>query len=247
MRLAKCVRIISLRLIYPQKMKIKAVLLMASAATIMACSNNHSTNMEIKTEADKFSYSIGMDIGKNIKDQSIDSLNVDLLLNGLRDILDSTGEPKFTFEESQQEIQSYLTKLREEKAATAKNAGASFLAENAKKEGVVVTESGLQYEILKEGNGPKPSAEDEVTVHYHGTLTDGTVFDSSVERGEPATFPLNRVIQGWTEGVQLMSVGSKYRFTIPSELAYGDQGAGQLIQGGATLVFDVELLKIGNK
>lgn len=244
MRLKKWLRIISLRQIYLVKMKIKSVLLMAGAASIMACTNNQTSNMEIKTDADKFSYSVGMDIGKNIQDQAIDSLNVELLLNGLRDILDTTGEPKFTFEESQQEIQNYLTKVREEKTAAAKTAAAGFLAENAKKEGVTVTESGLQYEVITEGSGAKPTAEQEVTVHYHGTLPDGTVFDSSVDRGEPATFPLNRVIPGWTEGVQLMNVGSKYRFVIPSELAYGDQGAGQLIQPGATLVFEVELLSI---
>ncbi|MEM7697499.1 MAG: FKBP-type peptidyl-prolyl cis-trans isomerase, partial [Verrucomicrobiota bacterium] len=120
-----------------------------------------------------------------------------------------------------------------------------FLEDNAKKDGVTTTSSGLQYEVITEGDGAKPAATDTVTVHYHGTLIDGTVFDSSVERGQPTSFPLNRVISGWTEGLQLMPTGSKYRFTIPSDLAYGDRGAGTDIPPGATLVFEVELIKIG--
>ena len=134
--------------------------------------------------------------------------------------------------------------MRAANAGKKKEDGIKFLAENGKKKGVTTTASGLQYEVLKEGTGPKPLATDQVNVHYHGTLIDGKVFDSSVERGEPITFPLQGVIKGWTEGVQLMPVGSKWRFTIPSDLAYGDQGAGEDIGPGETLIFDVELLGI---
>ncbi|MEM6916565.1 MAG: FKBP-type peptidyl-prolyl cis-trans isomerase, partial [Verrucomicrobiota bacterium] len=145
----------------------------------------------------------------------------------------SEEEISAAFEESQEMV---------EKAKAA--VGQEFLDENAKKEGVEITESGLQYEVLEEGDGPKPSATDNVTVHYHGTLIDGTVFDSSVDRGSPASFPLNRVIPGWTEGVQLMPVGSKFRFTIPYDLAYGERGSPPKIEPYSTLIFEVELLEI---
>ena len=138
-----------------------------------------------------------------------------------------------------------MAKQSEVKAQRAKQEGIDFLANNAAKEGVTVTASGLQYEVLTAGSGKSPVATDLVTVHYHGTLIDGTVFDSSVERGEPASFPLNGVIPGWTEGLQLMQEGGKTRFYIPSELAYGDRAASELIGPGSTLIFDVELIKVG--
>jgi FKBP-type peptidyl-prolyl cis-trans isomerase FklB len=149
-------------------------------------------------------------------------------------------------EGANQIVQDFFQKESVKEGALAKEEGINFLADNAKRSEVTTTASGLQYEVLQAGEGAQPLATDEVTVHYTGKLLDGTVFDSSVDRGEPATFPLNRVIRGWTEGVQLMKVGAKYRFYIPSDLAYGDQGAGADIKPGSTLIFDVELIKIGN-
>ena len=150
-------------------------------------------------------------------------------------------------EEAHKIINEYLQALQEKLTAAAKEAGEKFLAENKTKEGVKTTASGLQYVVEKQGTGIRPTASDEVTVHYTGKLLDGTVFDSSVERGEPATFPLNRVIPGWTEGVQLMQEGSKYRFFIPSDLAYGPQGIPNAIPPHSTLIFDVELIKVNHK
>ncbi|MCM2678393.1 FKBP-type peptidyl-prolyl cis-trans isomerase [Echinimonas agarilytica] len=149
--------------------------------------------------------------------------------------------------ERMEAVQALQAKMEEEQAKAteeAKAAGVAFLAENAKKEGIVVTESGLQYEVVEAGEGDSPAATDTVEVHYRGTLIDGTQFDSSYDRGQPATFPLNQVIAGWTEGVQLMKPGSKYRFYIPSDLAYGERGAGDSVPGNSTLIFDVELLSV---
>jgi FKBP-type peptidyl-prolyl cis-trans isomerase len=147
-------------------------------------------------------------------------------------------------EQAYQVFQSCLTAIQQESAQNNKVEASKFLEENAKREGVSTTESGLQYEVLLAADGPKPKETDRVSVHYHGTLIDGTVFDSSVDRGEPAQFALNGVIPGWTEGIQLMSVGSKYKFYLPADLAYGDNGAGDVIQPGAMLIFEVELLEI---
>jgi FKBP-type peptidyl-prolyl cis-trans isomerase FklB len=144
-------------------------------------------------------------------------------------------------------IQKYFTAAMDRKADAAKAKGKEFLEKNGKREGVTTTASGLQYEVMKMGSGEKPKETDEVSVHYHGTLTDGKVFDSSVDRGEPATFPLNGVISGWTEALQLMPVGSKFKIFLPSDLAYGAQGAGEMIGPHETLVFEVELLKINQK
>ncbi|MGB0167079.1 MAG: FKBP-type peptidyl-prolyl cis-trans isomerase [Luteibaculum sp.] len=224
---------------------IKTLCVAGILASGIACNNasNQNNNMEINTDAEKFSYSLGMDIGQNVKDSEFDSLQVELLLNGIRDVINE-GEPKFTLEESQQFVRDYLTKLQDQKSQANLDKGEQYLAENAKREGVVTLESGLQYEIMKEGNGPKPSATDQVKTHYHGTLIDGTVFDSSVDRGEPATFPVNRVIPGWTEALQLMPVGSKWKLYIPSELAYGERGTRGAIGPNETLIFEVELLEI---
>jgi FKBP-type peptidyl-prolyl cis-trans isomerase FklB len=143
-----------------------------------------------------------------------------------------------------QVLQDYFGKLAAEKSAQAGEAGLEYLTKNGAKEGVITTESGLQYEVMTEGSGAKPNADDQVTVHYHGMLTDGTVFDSSVDRGEPAQFGVTQVIPGWIEALQLMSIGDKWKLTIPSALAYGDKGAGGLIGPGETLVFEVELIGI---
>lgn len=156
-------------------------------------------------------------------------------------------EPKMPIDEAQKVLNEYMTDLQKKAEAKAREAGEKFLAENKMKEGVKVTPSGLQYVVVKEGEGAMPTAEDEVTVHYTGKLLDGTVFDSSVNRGEPATFPLNRVIPGWTEGVQLMKEGAKYTFFIPSDLAYGAQGVPNAIPPHSTLIFDVELIKVVKK
>jgi FKBP-type peptidyl-prolyl cis-trans isomerase len=194
----------------------------------------------LKTDAQKLGYAIGQDVGRNVS-RFKDLMDVDTLISSINDAM-AGKEEKMT----QAEISEVFVKLPALIAEGNKKKGDAFLAENKKKKGVIVTDSGLQYEVIKAAEGEKPKATDSVTVHYHGTLMDGTVFDSSVDRGEPTTFPLNGVIPGWTEGVQLMSVGSKYRFTIPFSLAYGERGAGQKIGPNSTLVFDIELIKINN-
>ena len=182
-------------------------------------------------------------MGQQLRGMGVKDLNIEDFTNAVRCVFENK-EPEVKPEEAQQVINAYLQELEAKATKVAKEAGAKFLEENAKNEGVKVTASGLQYTVEKEGTGASPKATDEVTVHYTGRLLDGTVFDSSVSRGEPATFPLNRVIPGWTEGVQLMSEGAKYRFFIPYQLAYGERGAGAAIPPFAALVFDVELIKV---
>lgn len=199
---------------------------------------------------DKLSYALGIGIGSQLVGMGAKGLNIDDFAQAVKDVI--SGTPlKVNNAEAQSLVQAFFQEQEEKQRAAAaeagkvaKAAGESFLAENAKKEGVVVLPSGLQYQVLKEGNGKKPSATDQVKCHYEGTLIDGTIFDSSYQRNEPATFGLNQVIAGWTEGVQLMSEGSKYRFFIPYNLAYGERGAGAQIPPFAALVFDVELLKV---
>ena len=195
---------------------------------------------------DKLSYSWGLLMGSQLKGMGVVNLNPDDFCNGVKAIFEGT-KPEIEISEAQQIINEYLQELQKKAEAQAREAGEAFLAENAKKEGVKVTSTGLQYIVDKEGTGAQPTAEDEVTVHYTGKLLDGTVFDSSVNRGEPATFPLNRVIPGWTEGVQLMKEGAKYTFFIPSDLAYGPQGVPNAIPPPSTLIFDVELIKVNKK
>ena len=196
----------------------------------------------LETDEDRLSYSLGVLISENLKQQNFEDLNLDLLYQGIGQ--NTAGESQLTVDEAREHLQTYQRKLQDEKAEAAKEAGKAYLDENAKREGVQVTDSGLQYEVVADADGEKPGIDDTVKVHYVGTLEDGTEFDSSVARGEPAEFPLKGVIPGWTEGLQLMPVGSKYRFVIPSELAYGDRGAGPRIGPGATLIFDVELIEI---
>lgn len=199
---------------------------------------------------DKLSYALGIGIGSQLAGMGAKGLNIDDFAQAVKDVI--SGTPlKVNNAEAQSLVQAFFQEQEEKQRAAAaeagkvaKVAGESFLAENAKKEGVVVLPSGLQYQVLKEGNGKKPSATDQVKCHYEGTLIDGTIFDSSYQRNEPATFGLNQVIAGWTEGVQLMSEGAKYRFFIPYNLAYGERGAGAQIPPFAALVFDVELLKV---
>lgn len=193
---------------------------------------------------DKLSYAWGLAMGSQLKGMGVKDLNVEDFCNAVKAVFNGEN-PELSPEEAQKLINEYLTDLQEKASALAKEAGLKFLEENGKKEGVKTTPSGLQYVVEKEGEGKSPSPTDEVTVHYTGTLIDGTVFDSSVARGEPATFPLNRVIPGWTEGLQLMKEGAKYKFFIPSDLAYGPHGAGNAIPPHSTLIFDVELIKVG--
>ena len=192
---------------------------------------------------DKISYALGLSMGQNLMGSGVTSLNYQDLAQGIEDVL-TKQQPKITYQEAQQVLGQFFQKLEAKIAGAAKADGEKFLAENAKREGVQVTASGLQYEVLEATIGQKPKATDTVKVHYEGTLIDGTVFDSSYKRGESISFPLNGVIKGWTEGLQLMSVGSKYKFFIPYQLAYGERGAGQQIPPYAALIFTVELLGI---
>lgn len=192
---------------------------------------------------DKISYALGLSIGSNFKSSGITELNFADFLKGVEDVV-KENKLQMSFDEAKEVINDYFTRLQEEKGELNKKAGEEFLRINKEKAGVTTLASGLQYEVLTAGTGEKPSATSEVQCHYEGRLIDGRVFDSSIQRGEPATFPLNRVIAGWTEALQLMPVGSKWRLFIPSNLAYGPQQAGELIEPNSTLVFDVELLSI---
>ena len=192
---------------------------------------------------DKVSYALGLSIGNNFQNSGIKKLQVEDFVKGLEDVL-GEKQPAISYEEAKQVINDYFMKLQQERLEINKQAGAEFLEINRHKAGVVELPSGLQYEILNQGTGAKPSASDKVKCHYHGTLINGTVFDSSVQRGEPATFGVSQVIPGWVEALQLMPVGSKWRLFIPSNLAYGEHGAGDVIEPNSTLIFDVELLDI---
>ena len=192
---------------------------------------------------DKFSYGLGMGIGQNLLSMGVKGMSVEDFVKGLIDVLEG-NKTELTHSEAQKVVNEHFQKLAEEAYAVNKQAGEKFLAENAKKEGVVVLPSGLQYEVLAEGNGKKPSATDRVQCHYEGTLIDGTIFDSSIKRGEPAVFGVNQVIRGWVEALQLMQEGAKWRLYIPYDMAYGEHGAGEMIPPYSALVFDVELIKV---
>ena len=192
---------------------------------------------------DKISYALGLSMGQNLMGSGVETLNYQDLAQGIEDVL-THQQPKISYQEAQQVLGQFFQELEAKVAGAAKADGEKFLAENAKREGVKVTACGLQYDVLEPSLGQKPKATDTVRVHYEGTLIDGTVFDSSYRRGESISFPLNGVIKGWTEGLQLMSVGSKYKFFIPYQLAYGERGAGQSIPPYAALIFTVELLGI---
>ena len=204
---------------------------------------------KLESLIDKVSYSIGLNIGKDFKAQNIE-VNPDLLARGIKDAI-SDSKPLLTEEEIQEAVGTFQQERMAEAEAMAKEMGEknlkegeAFLQENAKREGVVALPSGLQYEVIEEGTGKSPKPGDEVTVHYRGTLVDGTVFDSSYERGEPVTFPVEGVIPGWTEALQLMKEGAKWKLFIPPALAYGERGAGQVIGPNATLLFEVELISV---
>ncbi|WP_282749415.1 FKBP-type peptidyl-prolyl cis-trans isomerase [Hoylesella nanceiensis] len=199
---------------------------------------------------DKLSYALGLGIGRQLAQMGAEQLSIDDFSQAIKDVV-AGGQLKLDEAEAQVIVQEFFQKQEEKQRAAAaemgkkaKEEGEKYLAENAKKEGVVTLPSGLQYLVIKEGNGKRPKATDKVKCHYEGMLVDGTLFDSSVQRGEPATFPLNQVIAGWTEGLQLMTEGSKYRFFIPYTLGYGERGAGASIPPFAALVFDVELIEV---
>jgi len=192
---------------------------------------------------DKLSYAIGLNIANNLKASGFDKLSVEDFSEAVKTVY--CGESaKMTDNEAKKVIHEYFEKAEKEKLTKNLEEGNKFLAENAKRDGVVSLPSGLQYEVLTEGTGKKPSASDTVSCHYHGTLIDGTVFDSSVMRGQPAEFPVSGVIKGWVEALQLMSEGAKWKLFIPANLAYGERGAGQSIEPNSTLIFEVELLKV---
>ena len=192
---------------------------------------------------DKVSYALGLSLGQNMASSGVKTIEYDDLVAGMKAIMNKE-KPAISFDEAQEVLNTFFAELEAKVAGKAKAEGEAFLAENAKREGVIVTASGLQYEVLTAAEGKKPKATDKVKVHYEGTLIDGTVFDSSYRRGEAISFGLNQVIKGWTEGVQLMSVGAKYKFFIPYNLAYGERGAGAQIPPYAALIFTVELLGI---
>ena len=237
-------------------MKFKTFFLAALACgslAFQACNGTEAKDKPQQNNADaEFSKALGTLIGQNLKQSGISNSSLDATAFSQALEASLNGQDLMDINEANQLVQSRMMDIQKQKAEADKakfagnrEAGEKFLAENGKKKGVVTTASGLQYEVLKEGNGgKKPSLQNKVKVHYHGTLIDGKVFDSSVERGEPISFPLGGVIQGWQEGVQLMTVGSKFRFTIPFNLAYGENGAGANIPPFSTLIFDVELLEI---
>ena len=219
--------------------------------SLLSCSSGekNASKKALKSDSERFGYALGMNIGASLKQMQTD-IDLPSLLAGLRDTFEGT-EPLLTSEQAAEARKEFSKKVQEKQAEKIKHAseknrkeGEAFLTENKKKEGVITTESGLQLVVLKEGDGPKPKATDRVKVHYRGTLLDGTEFDSSYKRGQPVTFPVNGVIAGWTEALQLMKVGSKVRLFIPSNLAYGERGAGQRIGPNAALIFEVELLGI---
>ena len=192
---------------------------------------------------DKFSYAIGLGIGQNLLSMGAQGINVEDFAQAIADVL-NRNELAMSHNEAREIVNKYFMELEEKVNAENIEKGKAFLAENAKKEGIVTLPSGLQYEVITEGNGKKPSATDRVKCHYEGTLIDGTLFDSSIKRGQPAVFGVNQVIQGWVEALQLMTEGSKWRLFIPSELGYGAQQAGEMIPPHSTLIFEVELIEV---
>ena len=192
---------------------------------------------------DKFSYAIGLGIGQNLLSMGAQGINVEDFAQAVADVL-NRKETAISHNEAREIVNKYFMELEEKMNAENIEKGKAFLAENAKKEGIITLPSGLQYEVITEGNGKKPSATDRVKCHYEGTLIDGTLFDSSIKRGQPAVFGVNQVIKGWVEALQLMSEGSKWRLFIPSELGYGAQQAGEMIPPHSTLIFEVELIEV---
>ena len=222
----------------------KNIIFLSSLILFIACKTEKTNKTaNLITELDSVSYSLGVNIGENIKTQ-FEDINLVNFEAGIKDVLEKDVEAKISDNQAQAIIQSYFSKKQQKQSESVIEEGINFLRENGKREGVTTLASGLQYEVINDGTGPKPTIEDNVTTHYHGTLIDGTVFDSSVDRGEPASFPVGGVIKGWTEALQLMAVGSKWKLYVPYDLAYGERGAGPQIGPYSTLIFDVELISI---
>jgi FKBP-type peptidyl-prolyl cis-trans isomerase len=231
-------------------MKLRLLTILGIA--LLASPANSEENLVLKSQKDKISYIIGMDIGRNLQKGSID-FDPDILAKGIKDAL-SGGKPLLTEQEVRETTAVFQKQLMAKQEEVAKKLGEknkkegeSFLAENKKKEGVKTLPSGLQYKAIKEGTGKKPKITDTVTTHYRGTLIDGIEFDSSYRRGKPASFPVNGVIPGWTEALQLMGEGAKWQLFVPPNLAYGERGAGRDIGPNATLIFEIELISIQEK
>ncbi len=222
-------------------MKKLTLSVIAGGILLSSCEQNSVSNVKLTTTQDSLSYTIGLSLGESFSQGDLKDLNYEMLVRGMKDQMDSV--PAMELKEAEAYIQQVMAQKQEAKSELDKKAGVDFLAANKSKDGIQTTPSGLQYKVLTPGTGAKPKATDMVTVHYHGTLVDGTVFDSSVDRGEPATFGLSQVIPGWTEGLQLMNMGGKYQFFIPQELGYGARGQGK-IKPYSTLIFDVELINI---
>jgi len=230
-----------------------AVLTLFTLSTVVGCAQKkekkskkdkkNKTEMTLDTQLDSVSYSLGINIAENMKTQGIENLNLDALKAGMNDVF-TGSDIKITQEEAGQILNSYMQEMQKVAAEKQQKEGADFLIANAKKGDVISLPSGLQYKIITEGNGAIPGPTDKVTTHYHGMLINGEVFDSSIDRGQPASFPVNGVIKGWTEALLIMPTGSKWQLYIPYDLAYGAQGAGGKIGPYATLIFDIELISI---
>ena len=220
----------------------KQLIVIFSASLLVLPLFGQEKSTQLKDQKDKVSYSVGLQIGFNLSRQKVD-INPDILAAGIKDAL--AGKPQLNPDQMKEGMTTFekdMEQKQKEAGDKNKTEGAKFLEENKKKEGVKTTASGLQYKVVKEGNGPQPKATDTVTVNYRGTLINGTEFDSSYKRGQPATFPVNGVIKGWTEALQLMKVGSKYQLFIPSSLAYGERAVSPDLSANSTLIFEVELL-----
>lgn len=229
-----------------KSLSVLLIMTMIFSVGVWSCKSQkkvENEKIEITSQVDSASYAIGMQIGDNFVKQGLDTImNVELILQGIKDQMAKSA--RLNIAETDLIIQEFFGGMQKTKSADKIAEGEKFLAENGKREGVTTTASGLQYEVITLGTGTKPTINNTVKTHYKGTLLNGTVFDSSYDRGEPISFPLNGVIKGWTEGLQLMPVGSKFKFYIPYNLAYGERGAGQLIGPYETLIFEVELLGI---
>lgn len=220
------------------------IVLLVSASYCKAQTNPSDAKPILKSQLDSASYAFGISVAEDLKARGIKELNYAVVSRAMQDAFGNKAGA-LTEEQRQKVIYEFLSSANKSQHAAIISEGKAFLEENKKKAGITTTASGLQYEVLKAGTGPKPKSTDEVTVHYKGTLLNGKQFDSSYDRNEPLTLALNRVIPGWTEGVQLMPAGSKYRFFIPYNLGYGERGAGEDIPPYSTLVFEIELIKIG--
>jgi FKBP-type peptidyl-prolyl cis-trans isomerase FkpA len=217
--------------------------IITASLVVVACNSNDPKSIKLNSEEDKTFYAMGYMLGSNLQRLNLTDKEMGSLYKGLSASA-KNEKAEVDMATYQQKIQTLFKDRMDKVSETEKKTGQDFLAKFSKEAGVKTTESGLAYQVITEGTGATPGPEDVVEVHYHGTLIDGTVFDSSVERGQTISFPLNRVIKGWTEGLQLMKEGGKTKFVIPSELAYGDAGAAPKIPGGATLIFEVELFKV---